>query len=574
MTLTQITRDETLTRSAYLRIHIRGAGITYNLMWNCALADTVVSKSPPNPSGYLNDTWSWPVRALYTRRAFDTVQTNKSAGEIMRTRELGYLAALMLAVVSCTSSGAESDTTQAIAGPSISTGTTYTAGDAMTVTYAGMPGNQHDWVAISPAGSPDSTVGEWHFINGNVSGTQAFSGVAAGDYEARAYLDDSYNVLARFAFTVAPVTTNGTATITTDATSYTVGQTVTATYTNLPGNTYDWVAVSVAGSPATSYVAWHYTNGAVNGAQAFSGLAAGSYEARAYVNDSYTIVATSAFSVGTGGGGGAAITTDAGTYTSGQTVTVSFSGLPGNTYDWVAIAPAGSPDSAVVRWEYTNGQQSGTYVVTGLADGDYEARAYLNDSYTRLATSTDFVVGSPTVAASASSYATGSDVTINWAGLPGNTYDWVAVAPMGSADTGYVAWVYTGGAKMGSHVFSGLADGQYEARAYSNDSYTRVATSATFTVGVATGPSVSTAATYAPNAPISVSFSNFPGNQADWIGLFDAASPDTAPLTWHYTAGAVSGTMMFSGLAAGSYEVRGFSNDSYTKIASTAFSVQ
>ena len=145
-------------------------------------------------------------------------------------------------------------------------------------------------------------------------------------------------------------------------------------------------------------MAWHYTNGAVNGSQAFTGLAAGSYEARAYVNDSYTIVATSTFSIGTGGGGGATLTTDASTYSSGQTVTVTFSGLPGNTYDWVAVALVGSPDSSPVRWEYVNGATSGTYVVAGLADGDYEARAYSNDSYTRIGTSTDFVIGSPTVA--------------------------------------------------------------------------------------------------------------------------------------------------------------------------------
>jgi len=480
----------------------------------------------------------------------------------------------MLAVVSCTSSGDESATTQAVSGPSISTGTTYTAGDVMTVTYAGMPGNQADWIAISPAGSSDSTIGEWHFINGQASGTQTFDGVAAGNYEARAYLNDSYTVLARFDFTVASATTGGTAGISTDASSYTVGQTVTVNYTNLPGNTYDWVAVSQAGSPATSYVAWHYTNGAVNGSQAFTGLAAGSYEARAYVNDSYTIVATSTFSIGTGGGGGATLTTDASTYSSGQTVTVTFSGLPGNTYDWVAVALVGSPDSSPVRWEYVNGATSGTYVVAGLADGDYEARAYSNDSYTRIGTSTDFVIGSPTVAPSASSYASGTDVTVNWSGLPGNTYDWVAVAPVGSPDNGFSVWVYTAGAKSGSHVFSGLADGQYEARAYSNDSYTRVATSSAFTVGVASGPSVSTAATYAPNAPISVTFSSFPGNQYDWVGVYAAGAPDSSPLSWHYTNGAASGTMGFSGVAAGSYEVRGFTNDSYTKIASTTFTVQ
>src|SRR5689334_22857773 len=49
-------------------------------------------------------------------------------------------------------------------------------------------------------------------------------------------------------------------TVTTDKASYTKGETVIASFTNLPGNAYDWVALSPQGSPANSYVSWAYTN--------------------------------------------------------------------------------------------------------------------------------------------------------------------------------------------------------------------------------------------------------------------------------------------------------------------------
>ena len=50
--------------------------------------------------------------------------------------------------------------------------------------------------------------------------------------------------------------------------------------------------------PATSVVDFQDTMGAVSGAAVFSGLAAGTYEARAYVAGSWSILATSsAFTV-------------------------------------------------------------------------------------------------------------------------------------------------------------------------------------------------------------------------------------------------------------------------------------
>ena len=92
---------------------------------------------------------------------------------------------------------------------------------------------------------------------------------------------------------------------------------------------------------------------------------------------------------GTGGTGGAAgtggagvtISTNQSTYTSGATITVTYAGLPGNLHDWIAIAPAGSPNTSVLAFVFTNGQTSGTATFSAPAAGSYVARAFANDDY-------------------------------------------------------------------------------------------------------------------------------------------------------------------------------------------------
>jgi hypothetical protein len=90
------------------------------------------------------------------------------------------------------------------------------------------------------------------------------------------------------------------------------------------------------------------------------------------------------------GSGSAAVSTNASSYTTGATVTVSYSGLPGNAKDWIAIAPSGSANTSWVAWVYTNGQVSGTATFTAPAAGTYVARAFVNDTLTLLAQSATF----------------------------------------------------------------------------------------------------------------------------------------------------------------------------------------
>jgi hypothetical protein len=255
--------------------------------------------------------------------------------------------------------------------------TSYTPGQTITVTYAGLPGNLQDWIAIAPAGAAPMSYVAYAFTNGQQSGTATFTAPAAGTYVARAFPNNTFTLLAESAsFSVTSVTT--------DRASYAPGSTITVTYSGLPGNLQDWIAIAPAGSATTSYVAYFFTNGQQSGTATFTAPAAGSYVVRAFPNNTFAVLVESApFSV-TG------VTTDRASYAPGQTITVTYGGLPGNLKDWIAIAPAGSPTTSYVAYVFTNGQQSGTATFVAPAPGSYVARAMPNNTFTLLAESAPF----------------------------------------------------------------------------------------------------------------------------------------------------------------------------------------
>jgi len=386
-----------------------------------------------------------------------------------------------VALAACTDGLERGTATQDVDTPTITTDrTSYPPSSPVTVEFSGMPGNEYDWIAVAPVGSPDTFYNGWQYTYGAVAGSDTFTGlVNTGNFEARAFLNNTYTLLA----TSSPftITYAVTPTVTTDEEQYAPGATVTVSYTNLPGNPYDWVAVSVGGSPDTSYVQWDYTNGQVNGSQAFSGLAGNTwYEARTYVNDTYTVLARSSWfelSLPT-------VSTSKPTYGSSESPELTYSGLPGNEYDWVAFAQAGAPDDSFISWEYTHGVTSGTLYSAPLPAGNYEARAFLNDSYTLLGSSTFTVISNapppPSMTTDSSTYTSTQPVTISWANIVGDDA-WIDVAAAGSPYNSWVEWEYINNTGSGSWTVPALSPGNYEARAFNNGAYTFI-TSTTFTV--------------------------------------------------------------------------------------------
>src|SRR6185312_11470440 len=171
--------------------------------------------------------------------------------------------------------------------------------------------------------------------------------------EARAYASSSYTLLATSTFDVTAGTGSGSGS--TGPVVVTIAQTgagnpVTVSWTGTPGNVDDWVALYPTGAANSDFVQWFFTNGQVDGSQVFNGLSVGSYDARVFQSGSYTVLGSTTFAV-------LGVSTDASSYAEGQPITVSWNGTPGNTDDWVALFPAGSPaNSGFVAWQFTNGQ--------------------------------------------------------------------------------------------------------------------------------------------------------------------------------------------------------------------------
>ena len=76
--------------------------------------------------------------------------------------------------------------------------------------------------------------------------------------------------------------------------------------------------------------------------------------------------------------GPASLNADKTVYSSGEIVTVTYSGMPGNAHDWITLVDASRPDNQYGQWFYTQGKRSGTYSFGRVKPGLYEVRAYYN----------------------------------------------------------------------------------------------------------------------------------------------------------------------------------------------------
>ena len=434
----------------------------------------------------------------------------------------------------------------------------YEVGEAVTVTFAGLPGNGHDWIAIAAAGAPSSSFRGWRYTAGRAAGSVSIPAPGpSGQYVARAFLDDGFTLLAESApFTV---TATAAAATTTDKVSYGSAEMVTVSFSSLAGNAHDWIALSPAGSPATSYVSWRYTGGAITGSTGFPAPAPGQYVARSYLDGGFTIQAESApFTVVDTS---TRVSRDKRAYFNDEIALFTFSGMSGSPTDWLGIAPLGSGAKAFVYWNYvvsTSGSRP--FSLAGL-EGTYVVRAYFNDGFVIEAESEPFTVdrrGTPTTTTDKTTYGGAESVVVSYTGLVGRPNDWVALAPLGSPPTSYVGRVDTGGAVSGSRAFVAPPPGQYVARTYLNGETTVQAESAPFTV--TGGASIaSEKAGYASGEQGIFRFAGMSGASTDWIAIAPVGAAANGYVRWSYIQGRTSGTwpLSLAGLG-GTYVARAY----------------
>jgi subtilisin len=354
-------------------------------------------------------------------------------------------------------------------------------GSVVTVTLAQGFGGSTDWLALAASGSADATYLQWTYVGAGVTNRTWTVTMpnAAGTYEFRLFVNN-----ARM------------------ATSPSVR--INASLNPVPGVSSMSPTTGVAGVPAfaltvngsnfrsSSVIRW---NGASRPTTFVSAT-----QLRATVGASDVAAAGSAqvtvFTPAPGGGQSSALifvvqpaptlTVSATTVNPGTAVTVTLAGGFGGSGDWLALAPASSPDTYYLQ--FTNvgtGVTTRTWTVTMPGTpGPYEFRLIKDGAVTRAATSPTVTVTAPVLTVSATAVVPGASVTVTLTNGAGGAYDWLALAATGAAGNSYLQYTYVG-AGVTTRTWSvamPATPGTYEFRLFLSNSYTVTAASAPVTV--------------------------------------------------------------------------------------------
>jgi hypothetical protein len=262
----------------------------------------------------------------------------------------------------------------------------------------------------------------------------------------------------------------------------------------------------------------------------------------------------------------------------GTALTVTLVGGAGGSTDWLSIAPVGAADTGYLQWIYVGaGVTNRTWtVVAPSTPGNYEFRLYLNNSYSRVATSPPITVTtpvSPTLSVDAANVAGGGIVTVTLANGLGGSGDWIALAAAGAPDTSYVQWIYVG-AGLTTRLWSvamPTAGGIYEFRLFLNGGYARAATSPPVTVAAATPMLTVNTTNVVAGGTVTVTLTGGLGGSTDWLALARAGEANTVYLQWTYVGAGVTTrtwTVMMPA-TTGTYEFRLFLNNGYARAATS-----
>ena len=291
-------------------------------------------------------------------------------------------------------------------------------------------------------------------------------------------------------------------------------------------------------------------------------------------------------------------------HTNGDTtINVTFKDMQGTQKDWIGIYPSGASYEFenVIAWKWTEGIKEGTLNFKLLSAGEYDIRAFFNNSLTKKAEYTFSIVGeAPTIpdvniTTDKSTYLNSEKVTVTFKHMQGNTTDWIGVYPAGASYEfeNVVAYKQTAGEINGSITFESLPIGDYDIRAFFNNSLSK---KASIPLSITSDPDkhdvelILNKSVYAQNELVYVKYNYMKGNQTDWIGIYPAGASYEFKnvIDWRYTKGSIKGEFSLGGypaqkvlngyttipaLSTGSYEVRAFFNNSLTTVKVANFTV-
>ena len=298
-------------------------------------------------------------------------------------------------------------------------------------------------------------------------------------------------------FAIAIITALNATTIQTEKPIYLDDENIRVTLSEMLGDNEDWIAIYPKDSSNEweNIVDWAWTEGIEEGNISFDDIPVGHYQLRAFFENSYTVEATCDFNV-SNNLPLVALTIDKEDYTDSENITIHFSNMVGDAEDWIGIYPKNSSNAweNVIHWEWTGGKRDGELTFSTLDVGEYEVRAFFRNSFD-LEKSLPFLIvhAQPNVELTSSKavYLPNELIYINFDHMLGASEDWIGIYPAGSSYEfeNVVAWKNTGGTEEGELSFEGLPTGEYNIRAFFNNSLTK---EAEITISVHNEPVVST----------------------------------------------------------------------------------
>jgi len=187
------------------------------------------------------------------------------------------------------------------------------------------------------------------------------------------------------------------------------------------------------------------------------------------------------------------ITAQKDTFLVDEPLTFAATDMSGDSTDWIGVYPVGASNAweNVRSWKWTRWRSpktSGTLTIHGLPAGEYEVRAFFHNSYIVEAIDTftvapDVQNNPVNISTNKEVYAPNESITITLSNMLGDSQDWIGIYPVGSSNSwsNVRSWKWTGGIVNGTITLPGVAAGEYEARAFYENSY-HLETIDTFTV--------------------------------------------------------------------------------------------
>jgi hypothetical protein len=445
-------------------------------------------------------------------------------------------------------------------------------GTQITVTLANGYGGSGDWMSFAATTAANSTYQTFTYV-GNAVTTRTWTVNAPstpGTYEFRLFLDNTYNRVATSAPVVidvaqSPVPAIGSLSpVSAPAASPAFTLTVNGT-----GFVTNSVVLWNGAQRATTFVSATQLRAAIDAADVAS------------VGQASVTVSTPA----PGGGVSNAvafaitpppvITVNATAVAPGTSVTMTLTNGAGSAYDWLALASTASANSTYVTFTYVGaGVTTRTWTVTmPSTPGTYEFRLFLNNGYTRAATSPTITVsaavnpaptitslsparasagtGAFTLTVNGTGFGTGSEV--RWNGAPRTTTFVSATQLRASIAAADIAAPATAQVT----VFSPSPGG---------------GTSAPVAFTIAPPPTLTVSATtVARGSQITVTHNDGLGGLYDWLSFAPVSAPNSSFITFVYVGGGTTSRTwtVTAPSTPGTYEFRLFLNNSYTRTATS-----